>query len=42
MDRVHFYITLFSNSSQDIYPDNKIAVVTTQLAQPIKLVPSEI
>jgi len=41
MDRDHFYITLFSNASQDIYPD-KIAAFTTQLAQPIKLDPSEI
>jgi len=42
MDRDHFYITLFSNAYQDIYPDNKIAAFTTQLAQPIKLDPSEI
>jgi len=42
MDRDHFYITLFSNASQDIYPDNKIAAFTTQLAQPIKLDQSEI
>jgi hypothetical protein len=42
MDRDHFYITLFSNASQDIYPDNKIATFTTQLAQPIRLDPSEI
>jgi len=42
MDRDHFYITLFSNASQDIYPDNKIAAFTTQLAQPTKLDPSEI
>ena len=42
MDRDHFYVTLFSNASQDIYPDNKIAAFTTQLAQPIRLNPSEI
>jgi len=41
MDRDHFYVTLFSNVSQDIYPD-KIAAFTTQLAQPIRLNPSEI
>ena len=42
MDRDHFYITLFSNASQHIYPDNKIAAFTIQLAQPIILDPSEI
>ena len=42
MDRDHFYVTLFSNASQDIYPDNKIAAFTTQLAQPIRLDPSDI
>ena len=42
MDHDHFYVTLFSNASQDIYPYNKIAAFTTQLAQPIKLDPTEI
>ena len=42
MDRDHVYITLFSNASQHIYPDNKIAAFTIQLAQPIILHPSEI
>jgi len=42
MDRDHFYITLFSNASQKVYPDNKIAAFTTQLAQPIRLDPAEI
>jgi len=42
MDRDHFYVTLFCNVSQDIYPDNKIAAFTTQLAQPIRLDPSDI
>jgi len=42
MDRDHFYITLFSNASQHLYPDNKIAAFTIQLAQPIILDPSEI
>jgi len=41
MDRDHFYITLFSNASQHIYPDNKIAAFTIQLAQPIILDLSE-
>jgi len=42
MDRDHFYITLYSNASQEVYPDNKIKAFTIQLAQPIKLDPSEI
>jgi len=42
MDRYHFYITLFSNASQHIYPDNKIAAFTIQLAQPIIFDPSGI
>jgi len=42
MDRDNFYITLFSNACQYIYPDNKIAAFTIQLAQPITLDPSEI
>jgi hypothetical protein len=42
MDRDHFYITLFSNASQHLYPDNKIAAFTIQLAQPVILDPSEI
>jgi len=42
MDRDHFYITLFSNTSQDMYPDNKTAAFTIHLAQPIRLDPSEI
>jgi len=41
MDRDHFYITMFSNDSQHIYPDNKIAAFTIQLTQPIILDPSE-
>jgi len=42
MDHDHFYVPLFSNASQDIYPDNKIAAFTSQLAQPIRLNPYEI
>jgi len=42
MDRDHFYITLFSTASQDVYPDNKIAAFTIQLAKPVTLDPSEI
>jgi len=42
MNRDHFYITLFSNASQHLYPDNKISAFTIQLAHPIILDPSEI
>jgi len=42
MDRDHFYITLYSNASQEIYPDNKIGAFKIQLTQPVKLAPSEI
>jgi len=42
MDRDHFYITLFSNASQHLYPDDKIAAFTIQLAQPIIFDTSEI
>ena len=33
----HFYDTLFSNASIDLYPDNTRAVFTTYLAHPIDL-----
>jgi len=42
MVRDHLYITLYSNASQEIYPDIKIGAFTVQLAQPVKLNPSEI
>ena len=42
MYRNHFYITLYSNASQEIYPDNKIGAFLIQLAQPVKVYPSEI
>ena len=42
MNRDHFYITLFSNACQHIYPDSKIAAFTIKLAQPIILDLSEI
>ena len=35
--RDHFYVTLFSNASIDLYPDNTRAVFTTHLAHPIDL-----
>jgi hypothetical protein len=33
----HFYVTLFSNASQKMYPSNKIAAFTINLARPIEL-----
>jgi hypothetical protein len=33
------YVTLFSSDSQDLYPDNKLAAFTSELAQPISLNP---
>jgi hypothetical protein len=36
-DQKHFYITLFSNSSQNTYPANKLSEFTIKLAQPIDL-----
>ena len=35
--RNHFYVTLFSNASIDLYPDNTGAVFTTHLSHPIDL-----
>jgi hypothetical protein len=32
-----FYVTLFSNSSNEIYKDNTLAAFTTKLAQPTEL-----
>jgi len=37
MERNHFYVTLFSNASLDLYPDKTRAVFTTLLAHPIDL-----
>jgi hypothetical protein len=41
MDRDHFYVTLFSNASQNVYHSNTIAAFTIQLAKTIELGPSE-
>jgi len=35
MERKHFYVTLYSNASQEIYPDNTQNVFTSHLAKPI-------
>ena len=37
IDRKHFYVTLFSNASQKIFPDNTLATFTIHLAQTIDL-----
>ena len=36
-DRNHFYVTLFSNGSQMLYPANTLAAFTALLKQPIDL-----
>jgi len=36
-DPNNFYVTLFSNASTDLYPNNTIARITTELAEPIEL-----
>jgi hypothetical protein len=33
----HFYVILFSNAPQSLYPDNTVAVFTCHYAQPINL-----
>jgi hypothetical protein len=33
----HFYVTLLSNSSQELYPSNTISSFTVHLAQPIDM-----
>jgi len=35
--RTHFYVTIFSNASLDLYPDYTRAVFTTHLVHPIDL-----
>ena len=37
IDRKHFYVSLLSNASQKIYPDDTEAAFTVHLAQPIDL-----
>ena len=36
-DRDHFYVTLFSNGSQTLYPVNTLNAFTARLAHPIDL-----
>jgi hypothetical protein len=35
--RDNFYVTLFSNGSQTLYPDNTLSAFTIELAHPINL-----
>jgi hypothetical protein len=36
-EQTHFYITLFSNASQKIYPSNTLSSFTVHLARPVDL-----
>ena len=40
-DPKHFYMTLFSNASQSLYPTNTIGAFTVELPQPIELGPKD-
>jgi len=40
-DPKYFYVTLFSNASTDLYPNNTSARFTTELAQPMELSSSD-
>jgi len=33
----HFYVTLLSNTSKNLYPDNTITVIASELARPVEL-----
>ena len=37
MERKRFYITLYSNASQELYPDNTQTAFTCHLVQPVDL-----
>ena len=37
LDPKHFYVTLVSNTSKSLYPDNTIAALTAELARPVEL-----
>ena len=39
--RNHFYVTLFSNASKDVFPDNTMKAFTIHLAKPIDLSSSD-
>jgi len=40
-DPKHFYVSLFSNASQTLYPTNTIGAFTVELPQPIELGPKD-
>ena len=40
--RNHFYVTLFSNSSKEVFPENTLTAFTIHLAQPIDLDQSDL
>ena len=40
-DTKQFYVTLISNASQSLYPDNTVPAFTAQLAHPIELGPGD-
>ena len=40
-DTKHFYLTLFSNASQNLYPTNTTGAFTVELPQPIELGPND-
>ena len=40
-DNHHFYVTLFSNASQTLYPDNTLGAFTVELAQAIEFDPND-
>jgi len=41
VDPKHFYVTLLSNTSKNLYPDNTIAAFKAELARPLELIYSE-
>jgi hypothetical protein len=41
MDAYHLYITLFSNASENCYPDNTLTEFTVDLARPVVISASE-
>jgi hypothetical protein len=37
----HFYVTLFSDASQNLYPENTLGAFTVELAQSIEFDPKD-
>jgi hypothetical protein len=40
-DNCHFYVTLFSNALQTLYPENTLGAFTIELEQTIELDPND-